>query len=80
MNRLGLLLLLLLDVFVVVLALRQPSMSWLIDIKHGGRKAANKIAKKYNLVNRGNVSKITITFIDCNFVFFVDEIYQRILD
>lgn len=55
MNRLELLVLLLLNVFV------SPawSMGWLIDLKHGGRRAANKIARKHNLVNRGNVSTLT---------------------
>ena len=52
MNRLELSILLLLNVFVSTVL----SMGWFIDLKYGGHKAANKIARKYNLVNRGNVS------------------------
>ena len=64
MNRLELSILLLLNVFVSTVW----STGWLIDLKHGGHRAANKIANKYNLVNRGNVSKIYILYADHIFV------------
>ena len=69
MNRLELSILLLLNVFVSTVW----SMGWLIDLKHGGHRAANKIAKKYNLVNRGNVSKILFELLII-FVFLVIQI------
>ena len=63
MNRLELSILLLLNVFVSTVL----SMGWLIDLKHGGHRAANKIARKYNLVNRGNVSIFISHLSHCSF-------------
>ena len=52
MNILALLLFMLLNVFV---SCNRP-MSWLIDLKRGGPRAAKKIAKKHNLLYKGSVS------------------------
>ncbi|KAL5259763.1 hypothetical protein ACHWQZ_G010012 [Mnemiopsis leidyi] len=59
MNRLELSILLLLNVFVSTVL----SMGWFIDLKYGGHKAANKIARKYNLVNRGNKGSLKHIFL-----------------
>ena len=60
MKRLDVSILLLLHVFGTTVG----AVGWLVGIKKDGHSVANRLAKKYNLVNRGNVSRFQfVTFI-----------------